>query len=144
MDPVYKAFLTEVFGLVRGIRKRFNARAAAIDMTYARALAISHISRDPGLSQAELAERLDIRTPSVNRTLDQLEEAGLIERRSDPLDKRVRRLFLTDRAHEQAEKVVGFTEELRREAYQGIPPEELAQALATLRRIQQNLDRMKD
>ena len=110
MDPVYKAFLTEVFGLVRGIRKRFNARAAAMDMTYARALAISHVSREPGLSQAELADLLDIRTPSMNRTLDQLEEAGLIERRSDPQDKRVRRLFLTDRAHDQAEKITGFTE----------------------------------
>ncbi|MAC80075.1 MAG: transcriptional regulator [Rhodobacteraceae bacterium] len=144
MDPVYKAFLTEVFGLVRGIRKRFNARAAAMDMTYARALAISHVSREPGLSQAELADLLDIRTPSMNRTLDQLEEAGLIERRSDPQDKRVRRLFLTDRAHDQAEKITGFTEDLRREAYQGIPADELAQALKTLQRIQQNLDRMED
>ena len=71
-DPVHKDFLPAVFGLVRGIRKRFNARAAAMEMTYARAQALLHISACEGLSQAELAERLEIRTPSMNRTLDHL------------------------------------------------------------------------
>ncbi|MBR9838770.1 MAG: MarR family transcriptional regulator [Rhodobacteraceae bacterium] len=142
-DPFHNDFLPAVFGLVRGIRKRFNARAAAMEMTYARAQALLHISACEGLSQAELAERLEIRTPSMNRTLDHLEAAELIERRSDPDDKRLRRLFLTPQAHAKAERIVGFTEELRREVYHDVTPEELAQALETLRRIQQNLDRME-
>ncbi|MDK3018039.1 MarR family winged helix-turn-helix transcriptional regulator [Pseudodonghicola flavimaris] len=141
MEPVYNVFLREVIGLVRGIRKRFDAGAAVMGLTYARAQALLHIAENEGLTQAELAEMLDIRTPPMNRTLDQLEQSGLIERRSDPTDKRVRRLFLTPEARAQAAELLGFIGDLRRDAYQDIPPEELAQALATLRRIQQNIDR---
>ncbi|WP_138469435.1 MarR family winged helix-turn-helix transcriptional regulator [Poseidonocella sp. HB161398] len=138
--PVHKEFLPEVFGLVRGIRKRFNARAVALDMTYSRAQALMSISVREGLTQAELAERLDIRTPSMNRTLDHLEEQGLIERRSCEADKRIRRLFLTPKARAQAEQVVDFTEDLRREVYRGISPEDLERTLEVIRRIQKNLD----
>ncbi len=141
-DPVHSDFLPAVLHLVRGIRKRFNVRAAAHDMTYARAQALVGIAGNEGQSQADLAERLDIRTPSMNRTLDHLEQQGLIERRADPRDKRVRRLFLTPAAHERADRITHFTDDLRREVYQGIPPEDLKQALDVLRRIQRNLDRM--
>ncbi|WP_108260028.1 MarR family winged helix-turn-helix transcriptional regulator [Mangrovicoccus ximenensis] len=140
--PVHKAFLPEVIGLVRGVRQRFNARAVALDMTYSRAQALMHIAQHEGLTQAELALKLDISTPSMNRTLDHMEEQGLIERRSCEEDKRIRRLFLTPKAQGQAGQVVGFIEELRREVYREVSPEELQKALDTIRRIQANLDRM--
>ncbi|RBO53312.1 MarR family transcriptional regulator [Rhodovulum sp. BSW8] len=142
MQAVQKTFLPEVFRLVRGIRKRFNARATALDMTYARAQALVTIAGCEGLTQVELAERLDIRTPSMNRTLDALEAAGLVERRFSAEDKRVRCLYLTADARRQARDVTEFTDDLRREVYRGIDPDELDQALATIRKIQRNLDAM--
>ncbi|WP_172327615.1 MarR family winged helix-turn-helix transcriptional regulator [Mangrovicoccus sp. HB161399] len=141
--PIHKEFLPELIGLVRGVRKRFNARAVALDMTYSRAQALLHIARSEGLTQAELADLLDISTPSMNRTLDHLEEQELIERRSCEADKRIRRLFLTPKARGQAEQVVGFTEDLRREVYRGISPEDLERTLDVIRRIQKNLDGME-
>ncbi|MBE3636846.1 MarR family winged helix-turn-helix transcriptional regulator [Mangrovicoccus algicola] len=141
-SPVQREFLPEIFGMVRAIRKRFNARAVAIGMTYARAQALMGVAVREGLTQAELAERLDIRTPSMNRTLDHLEEQGLIERRACAQDKRIRQLYLTPMARAQAEDVVGFTEDLRREVYRGISEDELAQTLSVIRRIQKNLDGM--
>ncbi|RVV97644.1 MarR family transcriptional regulator [Mesobaculum littorinae] len=143
MTQSNKELLASVFGLVRGIRKQFDARASAMDMTYARAQALTHIAANEGLTQVELAAILDIRTPTMNRTLDHLEAAKLIERRTTREDKRVRQLFLTPQAHRQADRIVSFTHELREEAYRGIPPEEVEQALATLRRIQANLDAME-
>ncbi|SNT73911.1 MarR family winged helix-turn-helix transcriptional regulator [Paracoccus seriniphilus] len=137
-----KQFLPAVIGLHREIRKRFNLRAAALDMTYARAEALVAISANEGITQAELAERLDIRTPSMTRTLDHLEKQGLIERRAVSGDKRMRSLFLTDKAHSQASRVVGFIEELRRELYRDIDPEDLQKALNVIRHLQRNLDRM--
>ncbi|MDT0683848.1 MarR family transcriptional regulator [Roseicyclus sp. F158] len=142
MQEVRTDLLASVFTLVRTIRKRFDAQASALDMTYARAQALTHISANEGLTQTELAGLLDIRTPTMNRTLDHLEAAHLIERKTSREDKRVRRLFLTPEAHSQADRVVRFTHVLRSEAYRGIPPEDVEHALATLRRIEANLDAM--
>jgi len=140
MNESQNELLTSVFMLVRSIRSRFDARASSLNMTYARAQALTHIAANEGLSQTELASLLDIRTPTMNRTLDHLEAAQLIERRTSKEDKRLRRLFLTPDAHRQAKQVVGFTHETRKEAYRGIPQEELEQAFATVRKIQANLD----
>src|SRR5579872_1571453 len=48
-----------------------------------------------GLSAAELCIRLVIDSATVTGVIDRLEKLGLIERRSDPTDRRVNRLFLT-------------------------------------------------
>lgn len=142
-SDIHKEFLPAAIGLVRSIRKRFNKRAEALDMTYARATALVAIAANEGITQVELAKHLDIRTPSMTRTLDHLEEQGLIERRAVSGDKRVRSLYLTEKAHAQADRVVGFTEELRRELYRDIDPAELEAALAVIRRLERNLERIR-
>ncbi len=49
-----------------------------------------------GLTNAEIAEALDIRPSSVSALVKKLEEAGFIERHDDPQDKRVIRIFVTE------------------------------------------------
>ena len=48
-----------------------------------------------GCTQKVLAENLGIEQPSLVRTLGQLEQAGLIERRASPHDARCRTLWFT-------------------------------------------------
>lgn len=141
--PVHRAFLPAAVAFVRGLRQRFDARAVSLGMTYSRAQALLAIAGNEGLSQAEIADRLDIRTPSVNRTLDHLEAAGLIERRVCAEDRRLNRLFLTPQARGEADRVLGFVEELRREVFRDISEQDLRQALDTIARLQANLDRME-
>jgi len=55
------------------------------------------IAAAPGLDQTRLAEELGIDRTNTGQVLDRLEAKGLVERRSDPADRRIRRLFLTAR-----------------------------------------------
>ncbi|WP_413988429.1 MarR family winged helix-turn-helix transcriptional regulator [Labrys okinawensis] len=48
-----------------------------------------------GVRQVALAEAVGLEGPSLVRLLDQLCEAGLVERREDPQDRRAKMLFLT-------------------------------------------------
>jgi MarR family transcriptional regulator for hemolysin len=48
-----------------------------------------------GLSPGELAARLQVTTPTVVNTATRMEAAGLLERRRDPADGRLVRLYLT-------------------------------------------------
>jgi len=47
------------------------------------------------LSAAELCTRLVIDSATITGVVDRLEKLGLVERRSDPTDRRINRLFLT-------------------------------------------------
>jgi len=51
-----------------------------------------------GLTQQEMANRLQADKGAVARTLAQLEEQGYVSRRRDPCDKRVTRVYLTDKS----------------------------------------------
>ena len=71
--------------------------------------------------------------------VDRLQKAGFVERRADPNDRRVWRLYLLP----QSEQVTGPVEEvahaLRKEATAGISAADLATALAVLDRVRENL-----
>lgn len=57
---------------------------------------LSRVSCPP--TQTDLAELLDVERITLCRMVDRLAEAGMVERRADPADRRVWRLHLTERA----------------------------------------------
>jgi MarR family transcriptional regulator, transcriptional regulator for hemolysin len=82
----------------RLLRKRFDQRAREVGLTRAQWQVLALLGMNEGINQAGLADILDIEPITLTRHLEKLEEAGLIERRSDPSDKRARTLFLTEAA----------------------------------------------
>ena len=52
------------------------------------------LERQPGISQKELAELLEVEPITVARLIDRLEARGMVERRPDPRDRRIWRLHL--------------------------------------------------
>ncbi|HMK92842.1 MAG TPA: MarR family winged helix-turn-helix transcriptional regulator [Thermoleophilia bacterium] len=58
------------------------------------------VSAHDGISQRELADELHVAPPSVSRMLQNMERAGLVERRDDEHDQRVTRVYVTDRGRE--------------------------------------------
>lgn len=88
----------ETFGfyfsdIARLMRKRFDAAARSDGMTGAQSRVLAVIARQPGINQGQLAERLEVEPITVCRMIDRMEQAGLVERRPDPLDRRARRLY---------------------------------------------------
>lgn len=75
-------------------RVEADRRARAHGTTRAQWLILAWLNRQPGLSQKELAEKLEVEPITVARLVDRLEARGLLERRPDPADRRVWRLHL--------------------------------------------------
>ena len=55
--------------------------------------------QEDGLTQTELAERLCIEPPTLTKMLSRLEKTRLLEKRRDVEDKRICRIFLTDKGY---------------------------------------------
>jgi DNA-binding MarR family transcriptional regulator len=75
-------------------RTRFDQWARNYGMTRAQGIILTRLERQPGLSQNEMAALCEVEPITVGRLVDRLEARGLIERRADPSDRRIRRLHL--------------------------------------------------
>lgn len=75
-------------------RTRFDQWARNYGMTRAQGIILTRLERQPGLSQNEMAALCEVEPITVGRLVDRLEARGFLERRSDPSDRRIRRLQL--------------------------------------------------
>lgn len=75
--------------------KVFSEALAPLGIQLAHYDVLANIFHAPGLSQQALAEKLLVGRSAMSMLLPVLEKRGLIERRNDEADKRLRRLWLT-------------------------------------------------
>lgn len=69
------------------------------------------------------------------RQVDRMQEAGWIERRPDPTDRRARRLFLTDKARPVLGRIWDVATETQDQVLAALSPDEAEQLIELLRRV---------
>jgi MarR family transcriptional regulator, transcriptional regulator for hemolysin len=136
-DQTNESFL--VTDIARILRRRFDLRAKGLGLTRAQWQVLGTLRRCPGISQARLADKLEVRPITLTRLLDRLEKTGWVERRLDADDRRVRRLFLTDQVASVVRRMRTLGLDLRQEAMTGLSQQEHAILLGLLQRIKANL-----
>jgi MarR family transcriptional regulator, transcriptional regulator for hemolysin len=125
--------------VARLLRTYADHKAAQLGITRAQWAVMSRLERSEGLKQSELAEMLDLQPISLTRLLDRLCEHGLIERRSDPHDRRAKRLFLTPTARPLLERLGELGEDLMATVLAGIDRDTVKAMLANLSIAKENL-----
>jgi len=121
------------------IRTYADHKVAQTGITYAQWVVLARLDRFEGLKQSELAEMLDLQPISLTRLLDRLCDAGMIERRSDPSDRRAKRLYLTPASKPIIERLGDLGEELMATALAGVEREAVEKMVAQLAIIKENL-----
>ncbi|UVO52663.1 MarR family winged helix-turn-helix transcriptional regulator [Sphingomonas sp. SUN039] len=127
--------------VARLMRRSFDARARGIGVTRPQWQVLSALRRHEGVNQGKLADLLDVEPITVCRMVDRLQEADLVERRTDPADRRSWRLYLTAKAHDLLGHLRPLAEEMIEEAFDGVDQNDRVRLMATLDRIHQNLSR---
>jgi DNA-binding MarR family transcriptional regulator len=84
--------------------KRFAEALAPLEIGPREFLLLRFVAASEGQSQQALAERLDVPASRMVALVDHLEEQGLLERRPDPGDRRVRGLYLTRKGRKTLER----------------------------------------
>ncbi|MGE0258427.1 MAG: MarR family winged helix-turn-helix transcriptional regulator [Alphaproteobacteria bacterium] len=119
--------------------RRFSHNGRRLGLTRAQCRTLARISRHEGINQAGLADLLEVRPMTLVRQIDRMEDAGWIERRPDPADRRARRLFLTDKARPILGRIRAVANETRDEALARLSPSEQAELMALLTRVHATL-----
>jgi len=94
MKSFDRDMLIQLHDVARMQRTRFDQWARNYGMTRAQMIILTRLERQPGLSQNEMAALCEVEPITVGRLVDRLEARGLIERRADPSDRRIKRLHL--------------------------------------------------
>ena len=119
--------------------ERFEQRAGALGMTLPQCRVLIYLADHEGISQVQLAELTDLEPMTLVRTLDCLESHGWLERRSDPADRRARRLYLKPKGKPLVDDIWHLVALTRREAFAGIPKKHADLMIELLEKIQSNL-----
>lgn len=80
--------------VARLMRTRFDQWARTYGMTRAQGVILIRLQSQPGMTQNEMAALCEVEPITIGRLVDRLEASGLLERRMDPSDRRIRRLHL--------------------------------------------------
>lgn len=123
----------------RLFRRDLDRRFKALAPTQAQWRALGYLRRHEGINQVGLAELLEVRPITLARLVDRLEEAGWVERRADPHDRRMCRLYLTEAAGPVIERMRSLAEETKAVALRGVSARAREELLDTLAAIKANL-----
>jgi len=125
--------------VARLIRRRFDVRADELGLTRAQWRVLAQLRRRQGINQSTLAEMLEVEPITMVRHIDRLVAKGLVERRSDPNDRRVWKLYLKEEVQPVLDRLREVSELTRGEALAGIPVEQCEQLIDNLLLIKANL-----
>ncbi|MCZ7545932.1 MAG: MarR family transcriptional regulator [Anaerolineae bacterium] len=95
-----------------------------------------------GRTHTELGEALRVQPATVTKMMQRMEQAGFLERRPDPDDQRVSRVYLTPRAWEVRPAVMRIVETLAEVTMQDFTLEEQALLRRFLVQMRDNLRRV--
>jgi DNA-binding MarR family transcriptional regulator len=119
--------------------RHFEQRADQLGMTLTQARVLVFLARNEGTTQARLAELCDTDPMTLVRVLDRMEKDDWLERRPDPNDRRVYRLFLKPASDSVLAEIMRIGDKARSEALSGLSADERNQLISLLERIHTNL-----
>jgi DNA-binding MarR family transcriptional regulator len=109
------------------------------DLTSAQFEVLAHLSVNPGMTQQELADKLLVTKGNVCGLINRLETDGLVERCSDPDDKRSNRLHLTEKGGKLAAEAIPEHEAFVAEHMSVLSGDDLESLHMLLRDLDQSL-----
>jgi DNA-binding MarR family transcriptional regulator len=136
-----REILLQLSEVARTMRTYIDQRAREHGMTRAQWGALVRLERQEGMTQAELAENLEIQPISLVRLIDRLCLHGLVERRPHPRDRRANRLYLTEKGRTTLLHLAPLGKEIGADVLASLDEADVADLLQKLLLIRNNIRR---
>jgi MarR family transcriptional regulator for hemolysin len=110
-----------------------------VGLTMAQWRVINTLKSQNGITQREIADKLNLDTSSLIPLIDRLEAKKLVQRKPDASDRRINRLYLTKKAEVLLDPMHSCVLSIRKTLAKGIDEKELEVTRQVLNRINKNL-----
>lgn len=124
-------------------RKAFDQLIKPLGVTRAQWWVLASLSRHDGMMQVQLADILDVGKASLGTLIARLEVGGWVERRGDPVDKRVKRVYLSRKAQQILEEMTVAEREFNERVMASLTApdqSELSRLLSSMKESLSNMD----
>ncbi len=128
-----------IHDVARLLRTTFDRRVKSLGLTRSQWWVLLHLFRNDGVTQAELADTLEIERPTLGRLLDRLQAKGWVRRTEDARDRRAKRIHLTEEVEPLLKTMRVIAAEVRRDALAGLSAEQQQLFVDILLTVRANL-----
>ncbi len=122
------------------MKNNLMRKIKSFDITTEQWMIMNRLFEKGGISQKELSERTLKDQGALTRTLDRMENKGLVKRQVSPNDRRSFLIYLTDAGQTLRNQIVPIAVECIEEAEKGFTEEEVRTLKSLLNRISSNLE----
>lgn len=125
-------------------RTLFDHALRPLGITRSQWLVLANLSRQEheGMTQSDLAHLLELGKVTVGGLIDRLEASGHVERCPDPIDRRVKRILITDKGYEVIDLLSAVARDLNEDILKDIPVEHVLIAEEVMSRMKDNMRAM--
>jgi DNA-binding MarR family transcriptional regulator len=125
-------------------RMMFDRALAPLGITRSQWWVLAFISRKDGLPQTQLANELDVGKVAVGALIDRLESSGFVIRQADPVDRRIKRVYVTKQARGFLSRIRKETDKFNAQIVNGIDRKQLEATSDSLLAMKRNLLALSD
>ncbi|WP_416144773.1 MarR family winged helix-turn-helix transcriptional regulator [Planococcus koreensis] len=136
-----KEILREIGMIARALDSISNIEFKEFDLTKGQYLYIVRIFENPGIIQEQLIDLIKVDRSTATRALQKLEASGFIEKKSDLTNKKIKRLFPTEKGKSVYPFIKSENEYSDQMALEGFSQEETDAAFQLLQRIRKNVEK---
>ncbi|MCI4129542.1 MarR family winged helix-turn-helix transcriptional regulator [Bacillus haynesii] len=136
-----KDILREIGMIARALDSISNIEFKEHDLTKGQYLYLVRICENPGIIQEKLAEMIKVDRTTAARAIKKLEMKGFIERRDDEHNKKIKKLFPTEKGNEVFPFIKRENDHSNRVALEGFSDEEAEIIINLLQRVRKNVEK---
>ncbi|MDR0125949.1 MarR family winged helix-turn-helix transcriptional regulator [Bacillus zhangzhouensis] len=136
-----KEILREIGVIARALDSISNIEFKEYDLTKGQYLYLVRICEEPGIIQEKLAEMIKVDRTTAARAIKKLELHGFIEKKDDPVNKKIKKLFPTDKGKAVYPLIKRENDYSNQVALDGFSEEEAEQIYEYLLRVRQNIEK---
>lgn len=137
--PAFGAWIKVAVCYQKGSR-HLGSRLRPLGLTVAQFDALANLYVEDGISQQVLAVRLLVTKGNVTGLVNRLADQGMVERRSDPADRRTNRIVLTPRGRALAKEALEVQGVVIKDMMGALSQAELRELRTLLARVDAELD----
>ena len=137
--PPWLRVESTIMATARAIRQSYDQRFNDLDLNLSEASVLAYVAEHGALSQTQIAKSLGLGRAATGALIDVLEDRALVQRQTDPDDRRVWLVEITIAGKELVEEVYVRDQVLRKQLRNGITRQERQQLAAVLVRLGNNL-----
>lgn len=136
-----KGILREIGMIARALDSISNIEFKEYDLTKGQYLYLVRICENPGIIQEKLAEMIKVDRTTASRAIKKLEVNGFIEKKEDDQNKKIKKLFPTEKGGNIYPFIIRENDYSNRVALSGFSANEIETIYNLLQKVRKNVEK---